>query len=159
MEYNLFDHDELMALIKHDMKSQNYDKALEKIKLILKEEKIPVEIFSLSGKLYATLELFERAKFFFSEYVRHVPDADIELFQLGMVEKDMGNFDAAIEIWKKIAAEKSDPEVLYFLADTYVTKFMFDEARECLLNILENAPDDSKFLSLADQLLNRIKAH
>jgi tetratricopeptide (TPR) repeat protein len=159
MKYELFDHDELIALIKQDMKTQQFSNALEKTKFILKEEKIPVELFSLAGKLYASLELFERARFFFSEYTRHVPNAFVELFQLGMVEKDMGNIDSAIEIWKKLSLDNNDPEVFYYLADAYVVKFMFNEARECLLNILENAPDDSKYLALADQLLNRIKAH
>lgn len=158
MKYELFDHDELIALIKQDMKTQQFSEALGKIKFILKEEKIPVELFSLAGKLYATLELFERARFFFSEYIRHVPDAFVESFQLGMVEKDMGNIDSAIEIWKKLTAD-NNPEVLYYLADAYVVKFMFNDARDCLLSILENAPDDSKYLALADQLLNRIKAH
>lgn len=160
MNYELFDEQEMLALIKQDMTNNDYSRALEKLKTILKAEQIPLEAFSLAGKLYATLEMFERAKFYFAEFVKFVPEATVEWFQLGMVEKDIGNIDGAIEIWDKLAASRSDnTEVLYYLADAYIIKLMFNEARDCLLNILENAPDDSPFISMADKLLNRIKAH
>lgn len=159
MRYELFDQEELIALIKQDMRQEHYSKALEKVKFMLQSDEFPVDLFSIAGKLYATLSLFERARFFFSEYIRHVPDAEMELFQLGMVERDIGNLDAAIEIWEKMVMNNQSPEIQYYLADTYISKFMFEEARECLLSILENAPDDSQYIPMADKLLNRIKAH
>jgi tetratricopeptide (TPR) repeat protein len=159
MKLELFEHDELLALIKINIKNERYDAALEMVKFLLQEEKIPVELFSLAGKLYATLELFGKAKFFFSEYTRLVPDSSMEFFQLGMVEKDLGDIDSAIDIWKQLPLNGDNPEVLYYLADAYIVKSKFDDARQCLLNILENAPDDSKYLALADQMLNRIKSH
>lgn len=160
MKYELFDHDELIALIKQDMKTQQFSDALGKIKFILKEEKIPVELFSLAGKLYATLELFERARFYFSEYIKHVPDAYVELFQLGMVEKDTGNLKKALEIWRKVMElNPTYSEGLYYSADIYIQLQQYEDARSILLQLLESANDSDPYIPMADQLLNRIKAH
>lgn len=158
MRYELFDQDELIALIGHDMKVQDYTHALEKVKFMMQAEQFPVSLFSLAGKLYATLELFERARFYFAEYIRHVPNAQIELFQLGMVERDIGNLDAAIAIWEDMDDKLNNPEAQYYLADVYVSQNNLEKARSSLLNILENAPDGSPFIPMADKLLNRLKA-
>lgn len=160
MNFELFEQDELLALIKNDMKNQQYANALEKTKYLLTSETIPVDTFAIAGKLYATLELFEKAKFFFSEYVRHIPHAFTELFQLGMVEKDLGNPEEALEIWKKVLEINSDySEGLYYSADLNIQLHRYEDARSLLLQLLENAADNDPYIPMADQLLNRIKAH
>lgn len=160
MNYLNFDQDELFALSQFDMKNQNYEKALEKIKLILSRDKIPVEALALAGKLYASLGLFERAKGAFLEFTEKVPEAFVELFQLGMVERDLGNISMAAAIWEQVLKiEPNYPEALYYLADACVQMDSIENARDWLFKLLETAPDNSEYIQLADQLLYRIKAH
>lgn len=160
MKYDIFDSDELLALSRNDMLLQNYELALEKIKTLIARESIPLEVLSLAGKIYATLGLFEKAKSSFSEYLQHAPNAYIELFQLGMVERDLGEINAAVSIWMSVLdLEPNYPDALYYCADAYIQLDLYDKARANLLTLLETAPDDSKYIPMADQLLNRIKAH
>lgn len=51
------------------------------------------------------------------------------------------------------------PEALFYLGDLCIRLDRIDEARKWLLTLLETAPDESEFIPLADQLLNRIKGH
>lgn len=160
MHFELFESDELMALALLDMKSQSYQSALEKVKSVQTRGDFPVEAFALAGKIYATLGLFDRAKESFSNYIDRVPDAYIEHFQLGMVEKDSGNYQRAIDVWTSVLERQPNyPEALFYLGDLCIRLDRIDEARKWLLALLETAPDESEFIPLADQLLNRIKGH
>jgi tetratricopeptide (TPR) repeat protein len=160
MNYLIFDQDELFALSQVDMKNQNYERALEKIKIIMSRENIPIETLALAGKLYASIGLFEKARDAFFNFTQQVPNAYLELFQLGMVERDMGNISLATTIWEKVLEiEPNYPEALYYLADACVQLDLIDNARDWLFKLLETAPDNSEYIQLADQLLYRIKAH
>jgi len=160
MELSIFDQDELLALSLDDMKNQKYAQALEKVKFMLSRDSGPLEVHALAGKIYATLGLFDRAKHAFSNYISEVPDAYVELFQLGMVEKDMGNYDQAIETWTNVLAIHSNyPEALYYLGELNIQLDRISEARTWLLSLIDTAPDGNQFIPLADQLLNRIKGH
>lgn len=160
MNYQIFDQDELFALSQYDMKNKNYENALEKVKIIMSRESIPIETLALAGKLYASIGLFERARDAFSEFTKKVPNAYVELFQLGMVERDMGNISIASGIWEKvIEIEPNYPDALYYLADVCVQLDLIDNARDWLFRLMETAPDNSEYIQLADQLLYKIKAH
>jgi tetratricopeptide (TPR) repeat protein len=160
MNLSVFEQDELLALCLQDMKKNDYQSALEKVKFILSRESAPTDVLAIAGKIYATLGLFGRARHAFSQYVTEVPDAYLELFQLGMVEKDLGNFDKALEIWGNVLEIKADyPDALFYMADLCVHLDRIAEARSILMTLLETAPDDSQFVPMADQLLNRIKGH
>lgn len=160
MDLSVFEQDELLALIRQDMNKKNYDSALEKVKVVLSRERVPVEVLSLAGRIYAMIGLFERARIAFGDFVERSPGSYLELFQLGMVEKDLGNYEKAIEIWTSVLEiEQNYPEALFYLGDICIQLTRIEEARAWLLQLLETAPDDSEFIPMADQLLNRIKAH
>lgn len=160
MNYSLFEEDELLALSRFDMKNHRYDSALEKLKVLLERERVLIDAFALAGKLYASLGLYERAKHAFTVYTENVSDAYLELFQLGMVEKDMGNLDGAKEIWSKVLElSPNHAEALYFLGEACFQQNDIESARDWLFRLLETAPDESEYIALADQLLNRIRAH
>lgn len=160
MDLSIFEQDELLALARDDMKKQDYTSALTKVKFIFTQERIPLDVLALAGKIYATLGLFDRAKAAFTDYTKNSPDAFVELFQLGMVEKDMGNREQAVKIWEGVLEIQPDySEVLFYLGELCIQLERIEDARNWLLRLLETAPDDSEFIPLADQLLNRIKAH
>lgn len=160
MDYSLFEEDELLALSRFYMKNQQYDAALEKLKILFSKERVLIDAFSLAGKLYASLGLYERAKHAFTVYVENVSNADTELFQLGMVEKDLGNFDEAKKIWSNLVnTSPNNAEALYFLGEICFQQNDIEAARDWLFQLLEAAPDESEYIALADQLLNRIRAH
>lgn len=160
MNTNTMQSDELLALAYHDMKSENYENALKKAKEILAKHDAPNEVYSFLGRLYATLGLFLRARESFELYLKLDPDSYLEMFQLGMVEKDLGNFEAAVDIWRKVLQVYPDKEeTKYYLGELFIKLERIEEARKILLNLLETAEDESEFIPLADKLLNRIKGH
>lgn len=160
MSFALLEPDELLALALVDMKNQSYQNALEKVKSILSGDDFPPEALALAGKIYATLGLFSRARDSFSAYVQKVPDAHVERFQLGMVEKDSGNYEQALDIWREVLEiHPNYPEALFYMGDLCIGLDRIEEARKWLLALLETAPDESEFIPLADQLLNRVKGH
>lgn len=160
MNYSLFDQGELLALIRFDLENKNYDMALEKIKFSLAQEVFPVEVYAYAGKIYASLFLFDKAKISFEAYLSHVPNAYVELFQLGMIERDTGNRTQSIEIWRRVLDIHPDyTDALFYLGETCIALNMVEEGRDWLFRLLETAPDNSHYIGLADQLLNNIRAH
>lgn len=160
MNFSLFDHDELVALIKYDMRNDKYDCALEKLKNVLVFKDCPIDTFSIAGKIYANLGLFEKAGAYFERYLELVPDAINELFEYGMVQRDSGNVSECKEIWLKVLQlNENYPEALFYLGETYFWENKNDAARDLLYRLLETAPDNSRYIALTDELLNRINAN
>jgi len=156
-DYSLFDSDELFALIERDLAKENYEGALIKLKISLAREGAPDQFYALAGRLYATLELFPRSKGAFEVYVERNPDHYFELFQLGMVNRDLGDEDEALALWQKVLdTEKNYPAALFHSADVLVNQGQIEGATELLNQLLETAPDESEYIGMADQMLTKL---
>lgn len=160
MNLSLFDQEEVLALIHFDMSNKNYDLALEKTKFSFAQGSFPVDLFALAGKIYASLHMFEKARDNFKAYLVQVPDAYFEMFQLGMVERDLGNIGRCVEVWEEVlTVEKNYPDALFYLGEVCAKTNKIEAAREWLSRLLETAPDNSPYINMAEQLLSNIKAH
>ncbi|WNO11327.1 tetratricopeptide repeat protein [Teredinibacter sp. KSP-S5-2] len=157
--YSAFDSDELLALADFDFRNDRPEDALLKLKNLVARAATPLQTYALIGRIYATIGLFEKAKGAFEFYLTKVkdPNAKInELFQLGLVERDLGNTDIAIEIWSDLLNEHPNyAPALYHKAETLINLNRVQESVDLLNHILETAEDGDNFIALADQLLSK----
>ena len=135
-----FDQDELMALTEQDLRRENYAEALEKLKVIGGRNGVPVAYHAVLGRVYASLGLLQRARHAFATYVENTPDSIHEHFQLGMVERDMGNLPEAQQIWDQVLEKEQDyPPALYFKAASLVDLNEYREAMPLLQRLKDTA--------------------
>lgn len=156
-DYSTFNPEELFALAKMDFQRENYENSLRKLKVLMGRNQIPIQTYSLLGRVYASIGIFEKAKECFEVFVKNVPDAIEEKFQLGMVERDMGNSDQAVNLWDELLTQVPNfPPALYHKALVSIDKDDTKHAVELLNSLLETAPEGDELIHRADQLLSRI---
>jgi tetratricopeptide (TPR) repeat protein len=157
MDFSMFESDELLALAKEDLRSKNYQLSLKKIKHVLSGGDSSSEAHILAGRIYSELGLFERAKASYQAYLAAYPGAYPELFELAIIERDMGRYDCALEIMTEILLIKPFyPEALFYRGDICFQLGRLDEAKDCLRTLLETAPDHCEYLALADDMLKQL---
>jgi tetratricopeptide (TPR) repeat protein len=106
------------------------------------------------------LGLYSRAKENFERFILHNPESVTELFQLGMVERDLGNHDEGLVQWRVVLG--LDPhhiEALFYMSETLIWRNSVDEARNLLYKLLETAPNSSRYIPMANELLNRVNTN
>ena len=155
-----FDNDELLALSDWNFQNNLHENALEKLKVLVRRDNAPLQSHALIGRIYATLGLFEKAKISFTFYLENQTNHRMkinETFQLGLVERDLGNIDNALHVWDELLKEhpKHTP-CLYNKAVILVEIKQYQKAADLLNSILEIAEDNDQHIQLADQLLSRI---
>lgn len=154
-----FDNDELLALSDNDFQNKRYEQSLAKVKVLLARNNTPLPAYALIGRLYASIGLLERARDAFAFYISKAQREPVlnETFQLGLVESDLGNKDAALDIWTKLLAEHPNyPPALYHKANLLLEKDKIQESVDLLNHILETAPEGDNYIPMADRLLSRI---
>lgn len=156
-DYSTLDSEEIFALAKIDFQRKNYEASLVKLKALLSRNQIPLQAYSLLGRVYATIGIFRKAKECFQVFVKNNPNALDEKFQLGLVEKDMGNDEAALEQWDSIleTAPKFAP-ALFQKARVLIDKEDKGEAIELLNYLLETAPEGHDLIAETESLLSKI---
>ncbi len=158
--YSNFDGDELLALSDWHFQNNQYDQALDKLKALVTRQDAPLQSHALIGRIYATLGLFDKAKKAFVFYLEHQSNPNMrvnEIFQLGLVEKDSGNIEAALRAWDDLLINyPNHTPCLYHKAIVLVDLKQYQQAADILNYILENAEDNDRHIQLADQMLNNI---
>lgn len=161
--FSNFDDEELLALADWNFQKDEHELALEKVKVLASRGTGPIQSYALMGRLYATLGLFIKAKQAFQHYLENQPDENLkvnETFQLGLVERDMGNFDGAMSIWNNLLSNHPNhPPALYHSAVILSENGKQQEAVELLNHILETADDNDGHIQMADQLLSKLVLH
>ncbi|MDO6685867.1 MULTISPECIES: tetratricopeptide repeat protein [unclassified Agarivorans] len=156
-EKKLLESDELLALSRIAIEREDYEGALMKLKSILDEPEIPVGVYALLGRVYAALELFEKAIIAFDEYLIHRPEVVPEKFHLGAVYREMGENEKALQIWDEVLDKAPDfPPVLYNQALYYLEEKDEDGAIEKLNYIIENIDPEDNHVDMANRLLSTI---
>lgn len=152
------DSDELLALACIDFDADRLDAALVKLKLAEKKN-VPAEAYALSGRLYAKLELFERARKSFRKYLEMHPESLVTLFQYGMVHLDSGDFEGALEIFEQVLEkDSSHPPTLFHKALALSNKGEQSAALKVLDDLLVSAAKDNFFYERALELRAKINA-
>lgn len=152
-----FDSEELLALANIDLRRDDFTAALEKLKVIKGRNEIPVELYSIIGRTYASLGLLPRAKSAFITYVEQVPNAIHEQFQIGMVEYDMGNVLKAQQLWSELLIkEENYAPALFYKAQIHLE---LDEHKEAIVlfnQIKATCSQEDQYFNQASEQLNRL---
>ncbi len=156
VDFANFDQDELLALAEFDMRRENYTEALEKLKIIRCRSDIPNEFYSMSGSLYASLGLMNKARAALTLFVENVPGAIHEHFQLGMIEKDSGNLIKAQKIWDDVLSKSENyPPALYYKAVSMVEVEEIQEAQILLDQLISTAEPTNDYVRRAHELIKK----
>jgi tetratricopeptide (TPR) repeat protein len=152
-----FDADELLALARVDIDRGELAEALWKLKAVHADSSPPAESFSMSGRLYAQLGLWDRAKSMFQKYLEQNPAAVTEAFQLGMVHFDAGKLAEAKSIWESLLKENpTHPPVLFYLALAATQQGDTPRAKQLLDALLKTAAPDNLYFGRSKELLQAI---
>ena len=151
------DTDELIALIKLDLEKGNIEKALLKLKEVIKDKNVPSEAYAIAARTYAQLGLFERAKDNFNRYLENNPDATTELFQLGMSHLDCGEKQEALGIWDRLLKKAPvHPPALFYKGLVLAQSGKIADAKQSLDTLLKSANVDNLYFGRAKELLQSI---
>ncbi|WP_185232971.1 hypothetical protein [Teredinibacter franksiae] len=157
MDLGNLESDELLALSEFDLQRELYTEALVKLKLAKGRTDVPIEVHALLGRCYASMGLLARAKASFSALLEIKPDAIHELFQLGMVERDMGNVIKAMQIWDQVLeAESAFAPALFYKAVALVEVDERQSAIDALAILKENPAEAGEYLERAEELLSSL---
>ena len=149
----ILDAEELLVLARIDMERKQMDSALVKLKNAVKLNEEMKEISSTLATLYAQVGMFERAANIYSEILEKEPESVWERFQYGMVQRDLGNVDAALSSWKKVLElDKTHPPALFFCAEAEL-KNNEEEARRYLDILVQSTAADNLYVEKAKELL------
>lgn len=157
MDFSLFTSEELIALCRNDLKDNNIENALYKIKVALTKDDFPTEGNSLAGRIYAQLGLFETAQAFYEAYLQAHPDSVTENFELGMMHFETNRIDAALDIWKDVLNKApAHPPGLFFCGLAQAQKGDLLEAKDLLEKLISATPEDNLYYGKAEKLLRDI---
>lgn len=159
-DMTMLDNDELLALAKLDLayNPTRLDDALCKIKRILASKTPVTEAYAIAGRIYAQLNLYDKAKSAFQSYLDKQPDALAETFQLGMVNYDQGENDTAARIWSALLErDPTFPPALFYMALIHANNNVFDQARHSLDILLKSAATDNLYFGRGRELLKQIE--
>ncbi|OZG74859.1 hypothetical protein BTA51_00135 [Hahella sp. CCB-MM4] len=160
LDLSLFESDELLALAKLDVEKNRIDSALAKLKQANNLPDPQPECDSLLAKLYAQLNLFDRASYHYESYLMKQPDALLERFQYGMVYYEQGIKDRALLVWKEVLDEvPTFPPALYYCALVSWEDSDESEARRLIDILLKSAPADNLYFKRSKDLLNALDSN
>lgn len=149
-----FDADELIALAKYDVEKGELDKALFKLKNVLSRRKAPQEAKALTARLYAQLGLFDKAKTLYKDYIKDVPDAELETFQLAMTHYDTGEIQQALDIWNQILGKQpTHPPSLFYSSLALANMGNKADAVKNLEKIMHSVASDNLYFERAKELM------
>jgi len=155
--FSLLDTDELFALAQLDFEREDYQSALPKLKKLIKGQDFPVGVFSVLGRIYAILGLFNKAKISLETFLEHQPDAVPEHFEIGMIHRQLGDDDSAISVWDDVLEKAPHfPPVLYSKALYLLDCDLTEESLEQLNLIIETANPNDRHIEMANELISQI---
>ena len=86
----ILENDELLALARRDAEAGRVEEALRKLKPLIAQAEGPIEALPLAARIYAQLQLAEKAQACYRRYLAVRPEAVLESFELGMTHFEKG---------------------------------------------------------------------
>ncbi|CAH7138883.1 TPR_REGION domain-containing protein [Vibrio chagasii] len=159
MELELFSSDELLALAAIDLEKNELALGLEKLKLMRKKGVVSDELDSMLGSVYAKLQLFIDAAECYSRLLERAPSRVHERFQLGMVYREIGEIDKALEHWDMVLGDEPNyPPVLFHKAVLLLNNNDESECRYLLTLLIESAEEDNYYAQNGKKLIDELNS-
>lgn len=158
-DFTLFDNDELFALAAFEFEKDEYQNALPKLKRLIATGTPPVGTYSVLGRLYANLRLFEKAKTALEKYLELLPEVVPEHFQLSMVYLELGDEERATATWEAVLDKAPNfPPALFAKAQYLLRDNQPELAVELFNQIIETASPQDQHVEPAKKLVEEIQA-
>lgn len=152
-ELTVFDTEELLVFASRDISAGNYEGGLLKLKLAIQRDDSAAP-HAMIARLYAELGLLDKARHHYRIFLTANPDFQLEAFQLGMVELDSGNDNAAMEQWTRVLEmNPTFPPALYYRALLRHKHERLEDARRDIEVIVNAVPEDNLYYLKAQELL------
>lgn len=153
-----FDNEELLALARFDIKNDDLEPALLKLKTILASSEVSNDAIQITAQLYAQLGLFEKAEQLFMKCLDNDSHFENVRFQLGMTLFDQNKVDDALSNWLEVL-EKDEfhPPALFYTGLVFAQKGETQKAVKYLQLIIDKINSDNLYFSRAHELLQGLK--
>ncbi len=148
---------EMLAHTKRYIEQNQLDNALREIKPLLATAESQ-ETIVVAARLYAQLQLFDRAQSLFARYLELRPEASHIRFQLGMTQFEVGESEKALATWEAVlTAQPQNPPALFYTALAYLQSKNSEKAIFCLQTILQQIPVDNLYYGKAKDLIGQLE--
>ncbi len=149
--------DELLALARLDIEAGRTEEALRKLKPLIAGDDAPVEALPLAARLYAKLQLTERAQACYRRYLAARPEALLESFELGMTHFEKGENGEAAKLWQGVLERSpTHPPALFYRALLAAREGRAPDARRDLDVLLKAVPADNLYVGRGRELLQEM---
>jgi len=157
------DKDELLALARKDAEAGRMEEALRKLKALIAEPEPLIDALPHAARIYARLELMDRARACYRRYLAARPGAVTESFELGMAHFDSGESAEAARLWQEVLRlAPTHPPALFYRALLATREGRIPDARRDLDVLLQAVPADNLYALRGRELIQELdsqKAH
>ena len=151
--------DELLALARRDAENGRLEEALRKLKPLITRADGPLEALPLAARIYAQLQLAERAQACYRKYLAARPEAVLESFELGMTHFDKGEAVEAARLWQAVLQRSpTHPPTLFYSAVHAARSGHEPDARRHLEVLFQAMPGDNLYVQRGRELLKEMDA-
>ena len=154
---NNLEDDELLALARRDAENGRLEEALRKLKPMITQADGPVEALAFAARIYAQLQLAERAQACYRRYLAARPDAVLESFELGVTHFERGEAADAERLWQGVLKRSpTHPPTLFYSAVQAARGGREADARRHLEVLLQAVPGDNLYVQRGRALLTEM---
>ena len=153
----VLDDDELLALARRDAENGRVEEALRKLKPMIARAEGPVDALAFAARIYAQLQLPERAQACYRRYLAARPEAVLESFELGMTHFEKGEAAEADRLWRAVLQRSpTHPPTLFYSAVQAVRGGREPDARRHLEVLFQALPGDNLYVQRGRALLKEM---
>jgi len=133
---------------------QRLRQAIEQFRKITEQDPKDLDSWLMLGRLYKIAQNSVESEKAYKQALAIEPDNEFALSGLALVYSDLGDTNAAVEMWKRLADRNPNPRTLRALAGAYEQVNDYKSAANTLRRALELAPRDQDLKrNLAEDLL------
>lgn len=155
----LLDREELLAIARRDAAAGRLEEALRNVKGLISGPAAMTEALPVAARIYAQLELTERARDCYRRYLEAHPEAAHESFELGMTYFERGENGEASKLWHGVLERvPTHPPALFYRALLAAREGRVPDARRDLDVLFQAVPADNLYVGRAKELLQEIDA-
>ena len=149
--------DELLALARRDAEAGRVEEALRKLKPLIAGDDALAEALPLAARIYAQLDLVERARACYRKYLAARPEAVLESFELGMTYYEKGDAGEAEKLWHGVLERSpTHPPALFYRALLAARAGRAPDARRDLEVLIKAVPADNLYVTRGKELLQEM---
>jgi tetratricopeptide (TPR) repeat protein len=153
------DNDELLALARRDAEAGRVEEALRKLKPLIAQAEGPIEALPLAARIYAQLQLAEKAQACYRRYLAARPEAVLESFELGMTHFEKGEAAEADRLWRAVLQRSpTHPPTLFYSAVHAARSGREPDARRHLDVLFQAVTGDNLYVQRGRELLKEMDA-